>query len=116
MDESAFPWQADWYRRKVEQHAGGNGDGRFIKMAKAMGVENLFYVVPLFREQRVHGRGDDNVWADHYIVTNVDGADVQAGKIEVCPAELPKICIAAVIKVNRGLQPGYFLGVRKQFF
>lgn len=29
MDESAFPWQADWYRRMVEQNAGGNADDRF---------------------------------------------------------------------------------------
>lgn len=29
MDESAFPWQADWYRRMVEKNAGGNADDRF---------------------------------------------------------------------------------------
>lgn len=29
MDESAFPWQADWYRREVEKNAGTNVDERF---------------------------------------------------------------------------------------
>ncbi|OMF37969.1 hypothetical protein BK133_03005 [Paenibacillus sp. FSL H8-0548] len=29
MDESAFPWQADWYRRKVQEHLGENLDERF---------------------------------------------------------------------------------------
>ncbi len=29
MDESAFPWQADWYRREVEKNAGQSVDERF---------------------------------------------------------------------------------------
>jgi hypothetical protein len=29
MDESAFPWQADWYRTKVKEHLGEQLDDRF---------------------------------------------------------------------------------------
>lgn len=29
MDESAFPWQADWYRRMVEKNAGGDAEDSF---------------------------------------------------------------------------------------
>lgn len=29
MDESAFPWQADWYRTKVQEHIGEKLDERF---------------------------------------------------------------------------------------
>lgn len=29
MDESAFPWQADWYRKKVQQHLGGKTDENY---------------------------------------------------------------------------------------
>jgi hypothetical protein len=29
LDESAFPWQADWYRRRVEEHLGDNLNDRF---------------------------------------------------------------------------------------
>lgn len=29
MDESAFPWQADWYRSKVQEHLGDRLDDRF---------------------------------------------------------------------------------------
>jgi hypothetical protein len=29
MDESAFPWQADWYRTKVKEHLGDQLDDRF---------------------------------------------------------------------------------------
>ncbi|RRJ64629.1 hypothetical protein EHV15_18125 [Paenibacillus oralis] len=29
MDESAFPWQADWYRTKVKEHLGEEFDNRF---------------------------------------------------------------------------------------
>ncbi|MBB6669319.1 PKD domain-containing protein [Cohnella nanjingensis] len=29
MDESAFPWQADWYRTKVQEHLGEQLDDRF---------------------------------------------------------------------------------------
>lgn len=29
MDESAFPWQADWYRTKVQEHVGEELDERF---------------------------------------------------------------------------------------
>lgn len=29
MDESAFPWQADWYRSKVKEHLGGKLDDNF---------------------------------------------------------------------------------------
>lgn len=29
MDESAFPWQADWYRKEVERHTQGSADDSF---------------------------------------------------------------------------------------
>jgi hypothetical protein len=29
LDREAFPWQADWYRSKVEEHLGGEADDRF---------------------------------------------------------------------------------------
>ncbi|MHA6523612.1 hypothetical protein [Tessaracoccus sp. G1721] len=29
LDREAFPWQADWYRRRVDEHAGGDASHRF---------------------------------------------------------------------------------------
>ena len=36
MDESAFPWQADWYRREVIRNTGGDGDLRLWYMDNCM--------------------------------------------------------------------------------
>lgn len=63
MDESAFPWQADWYRRKVEENAGGNADDRF----------RLWYMENCMHTDCMEGNG-----GDHQHVVSYVGALYQA--------------------------------------
>lgn len=50
MDESAFPWQADWYRRMVEKNKGGNADDSF----------RLWYMDHCMHTDCAEGNGGDH--------------------------------------------------------
>lgn len=63
MDESAFPWQADWYRRMVERNAGGNADDKF----------RLWYMDHCMHTDCAEGNG-----GDHQHIVSYLGALYQA--------------------------------------
>ena len=61
MDESAFPWQADWYRSKIDRAHGGNADNDF----------RLYYIDKAFH-------GDDGLTFDDFHLVPYLGALHQA--------------------------------------
>ncbi len=63
MDESAFPWQADWYRREVEKNFGSETDSRF----------RLWYM-----ENCMHTDCEEGNGGDHQHIVSYAGALNQA--------------------------------------
>lgn len=63
MDESAFPWQADWYRKLIQKNRGNNADNFF----------RLYYM-----DHCMHTDCDENNGGDHSHIVSYLGALYQA--------------------------------------
>lgn len=108
MDESAFPWQADWYRRKVAENHGGNDSE----------VMRLWYMEHCMHTDCAEGNGGDRQHIVSYI-----GALQQAlidiyrwveKGAEPAPSTSYRICDGQVILAEKisergGIQPGVLL-------
>lgn len=104
MDESAFPWQADWYRRQVEKHSGKEADRSF----------RLWYM-----ENCMHSDCEEGNGGDHQHVVSYLGALYQAlldisdwVERDIEPAETTKyslkdgqIIVPDSAKKRAGIQP-----------
>lgn len=104
MDESAFPWQADWYRRLVEKNAEGNAEESF----------RLWYMDNCMHTDCEEGNG-----GDHQHVVSYLGALYQAlldvsAWVEKGIAPAPtsgyelnggQVLIPETAKQRRGIQP-----------
>lgn len=113
MDESAFPWQADWYRRKVEKNAGGNADDRF----------RLWYMDNCMHTDCAEGNGGDHQHIVSYLgalyQALLDISDWVERGVEPSPTsgyhlDGGQVVIPNTAKERRGLQPVVHLYVDGQ--
>lgn len=108
LDESAFPWQADWYRREVEKHAGGNADERF----------RLWYMDNCMHTDCQEGNGGDHQHIVSYLgalyQALLDLSDWVERGIEPSPTsgyhvEGGQVLIPDTVGERKGIQPLVYL-------
>ncbi len=89
------------------------GDGLGVFQIIVTVILSLAYI-SIFRQQRVHGRGQRHIGTDYHIVADAHRAYIQTREVEIGPAEPAEGGIAAVIKIYRSLQAWNLSGIGQE--
>ncbi len=116
MDEAAYPWQADWYRSRVQEHLGDAFEDRYRLwfVERAMHVEPSRYLSPTEGSDAVasHGPTDTHIVSYsgvlHQALRDVaawaeDG--IEPPRETVYGVDDGQIVVASTASERRGVQP-----------